>query len=370
MRVDMLYDLHHLDSRAANAENPKGERSVGGVAGGGHKGSPCIQWVQPGQTVDLLDVEGCGTVRHIWLTFPPYLPDLARSLVIRMYWDGQEQPSVESPVGDFFGVSHMRYRKMNTELTSIQECYGFNTFIPMPFRKSAKITVENDSPHTISVLFYQVDFTLGDEHPDDIGYFHAQFRRSNCQPFHSDYVILDGIKGRGRYLGTVLGVRSVCLPEQWWGEGEVKMYFDGEDQPTICGTGAEDYVGCAWGLTESYTPVQGCCVCDNENKLYSLYRWHTWDPICFEESVKVTVMQMGFGETAVAKEKLGDEFVQYPAAGVEGDEFCYYDRSDDYSSVAFWYQTLPTMPFPPFPSRKERIKDIPPETSLTERNDL
>ena len=365
----MLYELQHLESRSANAENPRGEKSMGGVAGGGHKGSPCVQWVKPGQVVTLLDIEGCGTVRHIWLTFPPYHPDLYRGLVIRMYWDGQEVPSVEAPVGDFFGIAHMRYRQMSTELTAFQVSNGLNCFIPMPFRKSARITVENDSDRTFSVLFYQVDFTLGDKHPDEMGYFHAQFRRSNCHPFHSDYVILDGIKGRGRYLGTVLGVRSVCLPEQWWGEGEVKMYFDGEDDPTICGTGAEDYAGCAWGLQECFTPRQGCSVCDSENKLYSFYRWHTYDPICFEESIKVTIMQMGYGEAAVAKEKLGDDFVSYPAAGAD-DDFCYYDRSDDYCSVAYWYQTLPTMPFPPFPSKEERMKDIPPETSSAKRNDI
>ena len=265
----MLYELQHLESRSANAENPKGEKSMGGVAGGGHKGSPCVEWVKPGQVVTLLDVEGCGTVRHIWLTFPPYHPDLYRGLVIRMYWDGQEQPSVEAPVGDFFGIAHMRYRQMSTELTAFQVSNGLNCFIPMPFKKSARITVENDSDRTFSVLFYQVDFTLGDKHPEEMGYFHAQFRRSNCHPYHEDYVILDGIKGRGRYLGTVLGVRSVCLPEQWWGEGEVKMYFDGETQPTICGTGAEDYVGCAWGLDECFTPRQGCSVCERNNNLFS-----------------------------------------------------------------------------------------------------
>ncbi len=365
----MLYELQNIQSRSASAENPKGEKSMGGIAGGGHKGSPCVQWVKPGQVVTLLDVEGCGTVRHIWLTFPPYHPDLYRGLIIRMYWDGQEQPSVEAPVGDFFGIAHMRYRQMSTELTSFQASNGLNCFIPMPFRKSARITVENDSDRTFSVLFYQVDFTLGDKHPKEMGYFHAQFRRSNCHPFHSDYVILDGIKGRGRYLGTVLGVRSVCLPEQWWGEGEVKMYFDGESQPTICGTGAEDYVGCAWGLSECFTPHQGCSVCDNENKIYSFYRWHTYDPICFDESIKVTIMQMGYGDTAVAKEKLGENFVSYPAAGAD-DNLCYYDRSDDYCSVAYWYQTLPTMPFPPFPSKEERMRDIPPETETAKRNDI
>ena len=365
----MLYELKNLDSRSASAENPLGERSMGGVRAGGHKGCPCVQWVKPGQVVDLLNVEGCGTVRHIWLTFPPYHPDLYRGLVIRMYWDGQENPSVEAPVGDFFGIAHARYRQYSSNLTSYQPSNGLNSWIPMPFKKSARITVENDSDRTFSVLFYQVDYTLGDTHPENMGYFHAQFRRSNCHPFHEDYVILDGIEGKGRYLGTVLGVRSVCLPSQWWGEGEIKMYFDGEENPTICGTGAEDYVGCAWGLTECTTPYQGCTVCDSENKMYSFYRWHVPDPVCFNESIKVTIMQMGFGDRAEAEAALGENFVAYPAAGAD-EEFCYYDRSDDYCSTAFWYQTLPTKPFPLFPTKEERMADLVEENKVAERNDL
>ena len=365
----MLYELKNLDSRAACAENPKGEKSKGGLAGGGHKGSPCLKLVQPGQTVTLLDVEGRGMVRHIWLTFQPNLTELYRGLVLRMYWDGQAHPSVESPVGDFFGIAHGRFRRLSTELTAFQDSNGMNCWIPMPFRTAAKITLENDTDTVIPMLFYQVDFTLGDDHPKDLGYFHAQFRRANCQPYHSDYVILDGIKGKGRYLGTVLGVRSVCLPEQWWGEGEVKMYFDGESQPTICGTGAEDYIGCAWGLGECTTPRQGCVICDHENKLYSFYRWHTCDPICFNESIKVTIMQMRHGDAAVAKERLGENFVAYPTPATRTDT-CYYDRSDDYCSVAYWYQTLPTLPFPQFPSREERSMDLPKDPQFVERNDL
>ena len=153
------------------------------------------------------------------------------------------------------------------------------------------------------------------------------------------------------------------------GEGEIKMYFDGEENPTICGTGAEDYVGCAWGLTECTTPYQGCTVCDSENKMYSFYRWHVPDPVCFNESIKVTIMQMGFGDRAEAEAALGENFVAYPAAGAD-EEFCYYDRSDDYCSTAFWYQTLPTKPFPLFPTKEERMADLVEENKVAERNDL
>ena len=359
----MLYELKNIRSYAANAENPKGAPSMGGVLGGGHKGCPCVQWVKPGQMVSLLDVQGQGTVRHIWLTFPPNHPELYRDLVIRMYWDGQEVPSVEAPVGDFFGVAHGRYRPFSSELVTVQCSNGLNCWIPMPFVKSARVTVTNDSDITIPALFYQVDFTLGDTHPD------AQVRRANPCPFHEDYTILDGVVGKGRYLGTGLGVRNVCLPEQWWGEGEVKMYFNGEETPTICGTGAEDYVGCAWGLSECVTPYQGCTICDHENRIYSFYRWHIADPIYFDTSIKVTIMQMGYGDKEEARKALGDHFRCYPAAGA-GDDQCYYDRSDDYCSTVFWYQTLPTNPFPSFPSKEERRKDIRGENTAAKRNDI
>lgn len=355
----MMYELKDIESRAANAENLKGERSMGGLAGGGRKGAPCIWPVKAGQTATLLDIEGCGTVRHIWLTFPPSCREHLRYMVLRMYWDGQEQPSVECPVGDFFGIAHARFRPMVSEMVSYIGGRGLNCWIPMPFTKSAKITIENDSDVDLPMLFYQVNYTLGDSHPEQMGFFHAQFRRSNCQQMGTDYVILDGVEGKGRYLGTVLGVRNACQELGWWGEGEVKMYFDGETQPTICGTGAEDYIGCAWELEEVCAPQQGCPMNDKEKGLVSMYRWHSLDPIYFRKSLKVTIQQIGCLPIPKARAVLGDRLVHYPAAGAPADsDLCYFDRSDDYSSVAYWYQTLPTKPFPPLPCREERVKDL------------
>ena len=368
----MLYQLQNLESRAANAENPGGEKSKGGLAGGGRKGSPCLQKIAPGETVTLLDTKGSGCVRHIWLTFPPDLPKLLRCLVLRMYWDGQETPSVEVPVGDFFGVAHARFVPMVNELTAFQNAKGMNCWIPMPFTKSARITLENDSDVQIPMLFYQVDFTLGDEHPENTGFFHAQFRRMNPQPIHTDYVILDGIRGRGRYLGTVLGIREGSDKlSGWWGEGEIKMYFDGETQPTICGTGAEDYIGFAWGLKEGCMSRQGCTIADYDNRQYSIYRWHTDDPICFNESLKVTIQQMGYGSEKAVRPVLKEEFRRFPAAGEKPDgDMCYYDRSDDFSSVAYWYQTLPTVPFPPLPDREARLAGCLTDAETVRRDDI
>lgn len=355
----MLYELRNLRSRAASAENPRAQVGAGGTANQGRKGAPCIWPLKQGQTYTLLDAEGPGMVRHIWCTIPPGNVDHLRNLILRMYWDGQATPSVEVPLGDFFGVSHGRQQSMLGELVAMQVGKGFNCWIPMPFRSHARITVENDSCSDVEMFFYQVDFTLGDTVDTSVGYFHAQFRRQNPCPMGEDFSILDGVEGRGVYLGTVLGVRSL-YSGAWWGEGEVKFFIDGDtDNPTICGTGAEDYMGSAWGLDEVSTPYQGAPLVDHENQLYSLYRFHIKDPIYFQDNLKVTVQQIGCGLQQKAKQHYGDAFVVHPAAGVAADsDVCYFERSDDYASVAYWYQELNGMQFPALLDREARSKDL------------
>ncbi len=305
----MLYQLKHLQSRAANAENPSGEKSAGGLVGNGRKGSPCIERFKPGQTIELLDTDGPGVIRHIWCTFPPSDLLFPRNLILRMYWDGQSIPSVEAPIGDFFGQPHARRRNLNSDTLSVQNGKGMNCWIAMPFRGHARITIENDGETEVPMFFYQIDFTLGDSLDQDTAYFHAQFRRENPCPIHQDYTILDGVSGQGIYLGTVLGVRSL-YKDSWWGEGEVKFYLDGESWPTICGTGTEDYIGFAWGLETGSYPHHGCILCDHDLGLYSLYRFHTCDPIYFEQSLRVTCQQIGYGKTPSASGHFGKDFHQ------------------------------------------------------------
>jgi hypothetical protein len=181
---------------------------------------------------------------------------------------------------------------------------------------------------------------------------------------------LDGVKGKGVYLGTVLGVRS-RWKGAWWGEGEFKFYIDGDTvNPTICGTGTEDYVGAAWGLNEFSTPTQGCPLCDDENGYYSIYRLHTVDPIYFQNDLRITVQQIGFGYTAEAEAHYGEHFVKSLSIGQDDmSKFCYFDRSDDYSSVAYWYQTLPAAPFPKLPSVEELRADLIDEEAI-KRSDI
>ncbi|WP_308635487.1 glycoside hydrolase family 172 protein [Paenibacillus silvisoli] len=345
-------------SYAATAENMKAERGAGGQKNNGRKGSACVSPFKAGAVHTLLDVDGTGIVRHMWVTIPPGHVSHMRNLIVRMYWDHSEQPSVEVPLGDFFGVAHGRQRNMVTDYVSMQDERGFNCWIPMPFRAHARITVENDAGVDVEMLFYQVDFTLGDKLDEDAGYFHAQFRRQNLCPLFEDYVILDGVEGTGVYLGTVIGVRSILQEKTWFGEGEVKFFIDEDEAyPTICGTGLEDYIGSAWGLREVVTPQQGAPMVDYPNALFSMYRFHGKDPIYFRESLKVTVQQIGYGPRESATLAYGENAVCYPAAG-NGVENCLHERSDDYSSVAYWYQTVPSRSFPKLPDREQRVADL------------
>ena len=241
----------HGRSRAINAENPHGEKGKGGMAashlGPSRKGSPCLRDIEPGATVTLAEMEGPGEINHIWITVDNKTTEadcfVLRDLVIRMYWDDEETPSVESPLGDFFCCGFGRECFVNSVPVAVVPNRGFNCYFPMPFKKKAKITLENQHANKIPAFFYQVDYCLYDELPDDIAYFHAQWRRERLTEKTKDYTILDGVKGKGHYIGTYMALTT--LERYWWGEGEMKFYIDGDEEyPTICGTGTEDYFGC------------------------------------------------------------------------------------------------------------------------------
>lgn len=275
-----------------------------------------------------------------------------RDLVIRMYWDGEENPSVESPLGDFFCCGFARECLVTSMPISVIPNRGFNCYFQMPFRKKAKITLENQHDNPISAFFYQIDYCLHEELPEETAYFHAQWRRQRITELQKDYVILDGVKGKGHYVGTYFALTT--LERYWWGEGEVKFYIDGDEEyPTICGTGTEDYFGGSWSYSHQ---VNGRTVEQNYNSPFlgypyysshdelihnpyhnddcppmrGFYRWHILDPICFDEDLKVTIQQIGV---------------------------CYrglFERQDDVASVAYWYQSEPHQEFEPLMEKKER----------------
>lgn len=347
-------------SRSINWENPTGEKGKGGTAasnlGPSRKGSPCIPHVRAGECITLAEIEGPGVIQHIWITVTDRASEknryLLRDLVLRMYWDGEQTPSVESPLGDFFccgfGVSY----PVNSMPIAVNPTRGFNCYFPMPFNRRAKITLENQCDEDFGGFFYQVDYTLTQEPHVETGYFHAQWRRQRITQKGQDYVILDGVKGRGQYVGTYMALTT--LERYWYGEGEIKLYLDGDrEYPTICGTGTEDYFGGAWSFAtvengktveNTYcTPFLGYPYYshhdtflhndyhnDDQMPQRSFYRWHIMDPVLFEKELRVTIQQIGVCHGGL------------------------FERQDDVATVAYWYQTEPHQAFGELMERRER----------------
>lgn len=353
-----LYDPN-IQSRAITAENQTGEKGQGGKALGGRKGLPCNWNLKKDEVYTFAEIDGPGVVRHIWITVQNTGPLKMRNLILRFYWDDQKTPSVEAPLSDFFGVSHGRTAPYESEYITMPEGKGFNCYFPMPFAKKAKLTVCNETGEDAGMFFYQVDYTIGDQVTKDTPLFHTQFRRVLNTKLTEDYVILDGVKGKGRFLGVNIGlVDRFAGKGVWWGEGEVKMYIDGDtDYPTICGTGSEDYAGSGWGLGRFHAREMGAPLIDG--KYISYYRFHARDPIYFSRDIKVTIQQIGNdgkGEPADPNGPLAELIAkgEYRKDHPGGN----FERVDDMCSTAYWYQTLPTQPFPAFPDKELRSADI------------
>jgi hypothetical protein len=337
-----LYDLGTtLESRSISFENKSGEPGSGGMAasplGVGRKGFPAKN-IAAGETVILCDINGPGTIRHIWMTGSfNNDPEALRSMVVRGYWEGQEHPSIECPLGDFMGSAHGKVNAYQSAVHSTGINSAFNIWLPMPFQNHGKLSLSNEGDRDITV-FYQVDYTLGDRHPDDLGRLHVCFRRENPTTMGEDFELLPGREGKGRYLGTVLGIRS--SDEHWWGEGEIKIYMDGDTEfPTICGTGSEDYVCLSYGMQQTPYLYHGCSW--NQEGYVSMYRWHLLDPIYWKKECRITIQQIGY---------------DYSLAESTGTAL--YERMDDWSSATFWYEPVPSAPLPQFPTQEQRVANL------------
>jgi len=340
--MDELWQLPNARTRSVSPENPTGEKGGGARAtegtgasaarelGRGWKVSPSLD-LRAGTTAVLVDVAGPGVVQHIWLTTETAS---IRQQVLRMYWDGEAEPSVEVPLGDFFCNGWVQLALVDSAVVVVAPAGGFNSYWPMPFRSRALITLENTGRRTVPV-YYQVTYQER-ELPERIAHFHASWRRTNPLGDPPVHTIVDGIEGSGQYVGTYLAVRPGA--SGWWGEGEVKFYLDGDREfPTICGTGTEDYFGGAWNFDVDgrYVPYStawlGMPQVLPPNEIYKahqrfgLYRWHLPDPIAFERDLRVTVQALGW--------KAGWRYQPLVDA--------------DIASTAFWYQTEPHTPFPP-----------------------
>ncbi len=334
-------------SRAVTFENPTGARGAGGTAAGGRKGAP-YRIVAAGERVVIADIAGPGTIRHLWMTFPPGPPEALRAKVIEVFYDGADEPSVSVPAVDFFGVPWGRPVPLSTALAAINEARGFNSYVPMPFRGSVRIEYLNGASRA-DYLYVQVDYTLEPDLPAGAGYLHATFRRENPTVLRRDFVIADGLAGPGRFLGCVVGVR-VLDGGRWYGEGEVKVYLDGDrDLPTICGTGLEDYVGSAWGMGPHQGLYAGAPLdirdpgtpADGNPDFVGFYRWHVPDPIMFADELRVTIQQIGYevhhagGEAEMAARQPAGEGWHVPSGGSDVIGMGIAERVDDYCAVAF-----------------------------------
>jgi hypothetical protein len=355
--MENIYRLSNARSRSVSPENLTGGKGQGGMAtletgsaahaarelGQGWKVNPYVR-IEPGTTFTMADITGPGQITHIWMT-PTGNYRLA---IFRIYWDDETEPSVEAPVGDFFctGWGWGTEPQINSLAMCVNPHNGFNSYWQMPFHHKCRITMENRSDQRL-VLYYQVDYTET-EIPADAAYFHAQFRRVNPTPYKQDYVIVDGIKGKGQYVGTYIahGANS----PGWWGEGEAKFYIDGDTKfPTICTTGDEDYFNGSYGYeehtdslgnyhyTDFSTPYTGFYfVHDQKSKddqrHFGEYRWHITDPVRFEKDLKVVIQLLGWQ--------------------TEGR---YLPLQDDMASVAYWYQTEPHQAFPPLPANDKLV---------------
>jgi hypothetical protein len=350
MNLGNLSLLSNAETRSICPENPTGEKGKGAMAmpdattspardlGRGWKVAPYIR-IAGGEVRVLADIAGSGAIQQIWMTpTPPW-----RASILRFYWDDSPAPSVECPIGDFFACGWGRYAQVSSLAVCVNPRSGLNCYWEMPFRKRCRITLTNTGD-TEMILFYQINYALA-EVPADAAYFHAQFRRTNPIPYKEVYTILDGVRGHGHYVGTYMawGVNNTG----WWGEGEIKFFLDGDAEfPTICGTGTEDYFCGSYdfdlgreqgGYREFTTPYAGLAQVIRPDGLYDsqtrfgMYRWHIPDPIRFARDLRVTIQALGWR---------GD-----PRKGAR-----FLPLQDDIASVAYWYQALPTAPFPQLPA--------------------
>lgn len=347
--LSALYRVSNAKTRSISPENFTGAPGKGGMCpleegnarnaarelGVGWKVNPYII-IQPKSTFEIASIDGPGIINHIWLT----PTGRWRNTIIRMYWDGQENPSVECPIGDFFCMGWNEYAQINSLAVCVNPGSAFNCYWQMPFKKHCRITLENIGEEKV-VIFYQIDYTL-DQLPEEVAYFHAQFNRVNPLPYKQVYTIVDGIQGKGQYVGTYMAW-GTNNNNNWWGEGEIKFYMDGDGEyPTICGTGTEDYFCGSYDFEDPVThdhyiafstpysgfhPILPNTLFRSQFR-FGMYRWHITDPIHFESSLRVTIQALGWREGGR-----------------------YLPLQDDIASVAYWYQTLPAAKFPPLPDK-------------------
>ena len=313
-----MYKYKNSEPRWINFENPKGEKGRGATENRGAKGH-AWEHFNIGEEKALCDFEGCGVIRRIWITLNERCEEVLQNVIIKMFWDDSDVPQVNVPLGDFFCMSTGKMKSFENHFFSTAEGRSFGCTIPMPFKKSCRIVLCNYSDKYINNLFYDINLTLEDISDEDM-YFYAEFRDIKQNEIEKEVEILPKIKGEGRFMGTSIGVfpNEEWYGDLWWGEGEVKIYLDGDkENPTLAGTGAEDYVGSAWELSEFINDCQGCV--SREKNTVSMYRFHVNDPIFFKNDISVKIQAMGGGDANKVKKVLEQGYPCIPVTYDDGD---------------------------------------------------
>jgi D-arabinan exo alpha-(1,3)/(1,5)-arabinofuranosidase (non-reducing end) len=369
VQAQLLYVVPDgVETRWASPENPTGERGKGASANGGRKGSAFFP-LKAGEQRTLAEVKaGSGMVRRIWMTLNDRSPTMLRGLRLEMYWDGARTPAVSAPLGDFFGIGLGKLVPFQSAIFSSPEGRSFNASVPMPFQNGMRIVLTNESGKDQPQVYYDVDFTLGDQHPPGTLYFHAHFRRENPTKMQRDYEILPHLTGKGRYLGANIGVivDGRRYGESWWGEGEVKIYLDGDGHlPTLSGTGTEDYIGTGYGQGAYSHQFQGSPIADHEKQRYAFYRYHVNDPVYFRKEIRVTLQQIGFiwSNDGTPEKPLAPPIYAAGEGMKELDltklpQVNLFERADDYSSCVYFYLDRPENGLPALAQAAERMKGV------------
>ena len=379
---NMIYQMptEKLQTRWYTAENKDAEKGAAGKADFGRKGSPNVP-IKPGETVVLADIKTGGTINRMWFVlWKPYAKAL-RGLKLEIYWDNAKTPAVQVPFGDFMCQSLGTMTAFENCFFSSPEGRSFNCYIKMPFKKAAKILLVNETDE-LNYVFYDIACTTGDKHDENMLYFHSSWRRNPKTKMREDFTILPKINGKGKFLGCHLGIiQNPNMNHFWWGEGEIKIYLDGDtNYPTLCGTGTEDYIGAGYGQGKFSHLYQGNQYLSEEGEggiffkdRHGFYRFHVPDPIYFYKNIRVEIQTMGGAKYSdMLKSMDNDPNLKFMKTG-KGNEF--YSREelekspqtettveregDDFCATAYWYMDSPTNSLPPLAPLKERIVNLP-----------
>ncbi len=374
-----------VKTRWASPENPRGQKGNGGRSSFGRKGQAYF-FIRPKERITLAEVtNSSGIIRRIWMTLHNLCPRLLKQVRLEFYWDGAERPAVNVPLGDFFCMGLGRMTAFESACFSSPEGKSFNCFIPMPFKKGMRVDIINDGFTTANMLYYDIDYTLGDKIPDDALYFHAWYNQELPTTLRKDYTILDKVNGRGRFLGASFGVwmdkEKYAL--SWGGEGEVKFYMDDDEEyPTLCGTGTEDYVGTGWCQAMYNHLYQGFTVADEEKMQLCFYRFHIPDPVYFERNIRVTIQQIGSWNRELIKYFIQNDIPIFRAGPMAEltmkpidfinenlPDFDLFERSDYWTSCCYFYLDRPENDLPVITDVLERARSIP-EFNMEELKDV